>query len=32
MEGNESINTIPAEFLLDKGLVVKEVHYAERTK
>lgn len=29
MADGESIKTIPAEFLLDKGLLVKEVHYAE---
>ncbi len=26
----ESISTMPAEFLIDKGLVIKEVHYSER--
>lgn len=29
MADGESINTIPAEFLIDKGLVVKKVHYAQ---
>ncbi|MDO1446829.1 redoxin domain-containing protein [Rhodocytophaga aerolata] len=29
MADGESINTIPAEFLVDKGLFVKEVHYSE---
>lgn len=29
MADGESIKTMPAEFLLDKGLVVKEVHYAQ---
>jgi thioredoxin-dependent peroxiredoxin len=29
MADGESINTIPAEFLLDKGLVIKKVHYAK---
>lgn len=29
MADGESISTIPAEFLLDKDLVVKKVHYAE---
>ena len=28
MESGESISTIPAEFLIDKGLLVKKVHYA----
>jgi peroxiredoxin len=28
MEGSESINTIPAEFLIDEKGVVKKVHYA----
>jgi kynurenine formamidase len=27
MESGESISTMPAEFLIDKGLVVKKVHY-----
>jgi peroxiredoxin Q/BCP len=30
MAGGESIKTMPAEFLLDKGLVIKELHYSER--
>jgi peroxiredoxin len=30
MQDGESINTIPAEFLLDKGLMIKEIHYSER--
>lgn len=30
MADGESISTMPAEFLIDKGLVVKEVHYSER--
>lgn len=30
MADGESIKTMPAEFLLDKGLIVKEVHYSER--
>jgi peroxiredoxin len=30
MEDGESINTIPAEFLLDKGLIVREVYYSQR--
>jgi thioredoxin-dependent peroxiredoxin len=30
MAGGESIKTMPAEFLIDKGLIVKEVHYSER--
>lgn len=29
MASGESINTIPAEFLIDTGLVVKKVHYAQ---
>ena len=28
MEGNESINTIPAEFLIDERGIIKKVHYA----
>lgn len=28
MADGESIKTIPAEFLIDKGLVIKKVHYA----
>jgi thioredoxin-dependent peroxiredoxin len=30
MEDGESIKTIPAEFLLDKGLVIKKLHYSQR--
>jgi len=30
MASGESISTMPAEFLLDKGLIVKRVHYSER--
>jgi thioredoxin-dependent peroxiredoxin len=30
MADGESIKTMPAEFLLDEGLIIKEVHYAER--
>lgn len=29
MKDGESINTIPAEFLVDKGLEVKKVHYSK---
>ncbi len=29
MADGESISTMPAEFLLDRGLVIKKVHYAE---
>lgn len=29
MADGESINTVPAEFLVDKGLVIKKVHYAQ---
>jgi peroxiredoxin len=29
MADGESINTIPAEFLIDKGLMVKKVHYSQ---
>jgi peroxiredoxin Q/BCP len=29
MADGESIMTIPAEFLIDKGLVIKKVHYAQ---
>lgn len=29
MADGESINTIPAEFLIDKGLVIKKVHYSQ---
>lgn len=30
MADGESISTMPAEFLIDKGLVVKKVHYSQR--
>lgn len=30
MAGGESIKTMPAEFLVDEGLLIKEVHYSER--
>jgi peroxiredoxin Q/BCP len=30
MADGESIKTMPAEFLIDKGLIVREVHYSER--
>ena len=30
MKGKESINTIPAEFLIDENGIVKKVHYARR--
>ena len=30
MAEGESFKTMPAEFLLDKGLVIKKVHYSER--
>jgi thioredoxin-dependent peroxiredoxin len=30
MADGESIKTMPAEFLIEEGLVIKEVHYAER--
>lgn len=30
MAAEESISTMPAEFLLSEGLIVREVHYAER--
>lgn len=30
MSDGESIKTMPAEFLIGEGLVIKEVHYAER--
>ena len=30
MADGESISTMPAEFLVDKGLIIKEVHYSER--
>lgn len=29
MKSGESINTIPAEFLIDRGLKIHEVHYSE---
>lgn len=29
MADGESINTIPAEFLIEKGLIIKKVHYAQ---
>jgi len=29
MSGKESINTIPAEFLLDEDLIIRKIHYAE---
>ena len=29
MADGESINTIPAEFLIEKGLIVKKVHYSQ---
>ena len=29
MADGESINTIPAEFLIDKGLIIKKVHYSQ---
>lgn len=29
MADGESINTIPAEFLVDRGLIIKKVHYAQ---
>lgn len=29
MADGESINTIPAEFLLDKGLVIRKLHYSQ---
>ena len=29
MADGESISTIPAEFLIDKGLIIKKVHYAQ---
>lgn len=29
MADGESITTIPAEFLIDKGLIIKKVHYAQ---
>lgn len=30
MSDGESISTMPAEFLIEEGLVIREVHYAER--
>lgn len=30
MADGESINTIPAEFLIDRGLVIKKLHYSKR--
>ena len=30
MADGESFSTIPAEFLLDKGLIIKKLHYAQR--
>ena len=30
MASGESFSTMPAEFLLDKGLIIKKVHYSER--
>jgi peroxiredoxin Q/BCP len=30
MADGESISTMPAEFLLDKGLIIKKLHYAQR--
>ena len=30
MADSESISTMPAEFLLNEGLIIKEVHYSER--
>jgi peroxiredoxin len=32
MADGESISTMPAEFLIDKGLIIKEVHYSESLK
>lgn len=32
MADGESISTMPAEFLIDKGLIVREVHYSESLK
>jgi hypothetical protein len=29
MADGESISTIPAEFLIDKGLVIKKLHYSQ---
>jgi hypothetical protein len=28
MAGGESINTIPAEFLLDENLIIRRLHYS----
>ncbi|HYG01987.1 MAG TPA: redoxin domain-containing protein [Chryseosolibacter sp.] len=30
MESGESISTMPAEFLVDRGLVIKHLHYSQR--
>lgn len=30
MAGDESIKTMPAEFLLDENLVIQKLHYSER--
>lgn len=30
MADRESISTMPAEFLIEEGLIIREVHYAER--
>jgi peroxiredoxin len=30
MAGDESFSTMPAEFLLDKNLILKKIHYSER--
>lgn len=30
MVGNESIKTMPAEFLLDEDLIIRKLHYSER--
>jgi peroxiredoxin len=30
MADGESISTMPAEFLIEEGLIIREVHYAER--
>ncbi len=32
MADGESISTMPAEFLIDKGLIVKEVHYSDNLR
>ena len=29
MAGNESISTMPAEFLLDENLIIRKIHYAQ---